>query len=43
MGADEAIRHVREKRPGSILTIEQEMAIHQFQIATQNHKPHNQK
>ena len=40
-GADEAIRRVREKRPGSILTSEQEMAIHEFQIAIQNQKPHN--
>ncbi len=37
-GADEAIRHVREKRPGSILTTEQETAIHEFQIAIKNPK-----
>jgi len=42
LGADEAIRHVREKRPGSILTTEQEKAIREFQIAIQNQKPHNQ-
>ncbi len=42
LGADKAIRHVREKRPGSILTTEQETAIHEFQIAIQNQKPHNQ-
>lgn len=31
LGADEAIRTVRDKRPGSIQTLEQEQALHEFE------------
>ena len=31
MSADEAIQHVREKRPGSIQTAEQEVAVREFE------------
>jgi atypical dual specificity phosphatase len=31
LGADEAIRMVREKRPGSVQTLEQERALHEYE------------
>ena len=38
LGADEAIRVVREKRPGSIQTPEQESALHEFEKFTKRPK-----
>ena len=39
LGADEAIRIVREKRPGSIQTLEQEKAVHLFEMFMKQRQP----
>jgi atypical dual specificity phosphatase len=38
LGADEAIRVVRERRPGSIQTLEQENVVHEFEKSTKRSK-----